>query len=87
MVWGSGPPESGSQPIVVGPGVDPEIWWVVSEDNPFPSSPTVGRGAGFGGWPGVGAGLHPVSLLVTSEAGSWRVRSRTAGPRLAGQTG
>ena len=36
-----GPPESGSWPIVVGPGVDPEIWWVVSEDNPFSSGPIV----------------------------------------------
>ena len=54
MVWGSGPPESGSQPIVVGPGVDPEIWWVVSEDNPFPSSPTVGRGQGLVGGRGLG---------------------------------
>jgi len=44
-------------------------------------------GAGFGGWPGVGAGLRPVSRLVTSEAGAWRVRSHTAGQRLAGQTG
>ena len=38
-----GPPESGSQPIVLGPGVDPEIWWVVSEDNPFSSGPIVCR--------------------------------------------
>ena len=38
-----GPPESGSWPIVVGPGVDPEIWWVVSEDNPFSSGPIVCR--------------------------------------------
>ena len=36
-----GLPESGSWPIVVGPGVDPEIWWVVSEDNPFSSGPIV----------------------------------------------
>ena len=38
-----GPPESGSRPIVVGPGVDPEIWWVMSEDNPFSSGPIVCR--------------------------------------------
>ena len=38
-----GPPESGSQPTVVGPGVDPEIWWVMSEDNPFSSGPIVCR--------------------------------------------
>ena len=36
-----GPPESGSRPIVVGPGVDPEIWWVVSEDHTFSSGPIV----------------------------------------------
>ena len=38
-----GPPESGSQPTVVGPRVDPEIWWVMSEDNPFSSGPIVCR--------------------------------------------
>ena len=38
-----GPPESGSRPIVVGPGVDPEIWCVVSEDNPLSSGPIVCR--------------------------------------------
>ena len=38
-----GLPESGSWPVVVGPGVDPEIWWVVSEDNLFSSDPTVCR--------------------------------------------
>ena len=43
MVWGARAPESGSQPIVLGPGVDPEIWWVVSEDNPFSSGPIVCR--------------------------------------------
>ena len=69
-----GPPESGPRPIVVGPGVDPEIWWVVCEDNLF-STPLFAGGAGFGGWPGVWAGLSPVSCLVTSEAGAWRVRS------------
>ena len=37
-----GPPESGSQPTV-GPGVDPKIWWGVSEDGPFSSGPTVCR--------------------------------------------
>ena len=36
-----GHPESGSQPIVVGPGVDPEMWWVLPEDNPFSSGPIV----------------------------------------------
>ena len=87
MVWGSGPPESGSQPIVVGPGVDPEIWWVLSEDNPFSSGPIVCRWGRVWWWPGVGAGLSPVSHLVTSEAGAWRVRSYTAGLRLMGQRG
>ena len=38
-----GPPESGSQPTVVGPGVDPEIWWVASEDKSLPSGPIVCR--------------------------------------------
>ena len=38
-----GPPESGPRPIVVGPGVDPEIWWVASEDNSLPSGPIVCR--------------------------------------------
>ena len=38
-----GLPESGSQPIIVGPGVDPEIWWVASEDNSLPSGPIVCR--------------------------------------------
>ena len=79
-----GLPESGSRPIIVGPGVDPEIWWVVCEDNLF-STPLFAGGAGFGGWPGVWAGLSPVSCLVTSEAGAWRVRSHTGGPRLMGQ--
>ena len=74
-----GLPESGSWPIVVGPGVDPEIWWVVSE--------VFAGGAGFGGWPGIWTGLSPVSRLVTSEAGAWRVRSHTVGPRLMGQRG
>ena len=37
------PLESGSRPIVVGPGVDPEIWCVVSEDNPLSSGPIVCR--------------------------------------------
>ena len=35
------PPESGSWSIAVGLGVDSEIWWVVSEDNPFSSGPIV----------------------------------------------
>ena len=82
-----GPSQSGSQPIAVGSRVDPEIWWIVSEDNPFSSGPLfVGR-AGFGGWPGVWAGLSPVSHLVTSEAGAWMVRSYMGGLRLAGQRG
>ena len=38
-----GPPLSGSQPIVVGPGVDPVIWWAVSKDSPFCSGPVVCR--------------------------------------------
>ena len=38
-----GLPESGSWPIVVGPGVDPEVWWVVSENNLFSSGPIVCR--------------------------------------------
>ena len=38
-----GLPESGSWPIVVGPGVDPEVWWVVSENNLFFSGPIVCR--------------------------------------------
>ena len=38
-----GLPESLSWPIIVGPGVDPEIWWVVSEDNLFSSGPIVYR--------------------------------------------
>ena len=38
-----GLPESGFWPIVVGPGVDPEIWWVLSEDNPFSSGSIVCR--------------------------------------------
>ena len=38
-----GLPEPGSWPIGVGPGVDPEIWWVVSEDNLFSSGPIVRR--------------------------------------------
>ena len=52
MVWGArAPPQSGSQPTVVGPRVDPEIWWVVSEDNPFSSGPIVCSWAGLvGGW-------------------------------------
>ena len=83
---GPPPTESGSWPIVVGPGVDPEIWWVVCEDNLF-STPLFAGGAGFGGWPGVWAGLRPVSRLVTSEAGAWRVRSHMSGPRLMGQRG
>ena len=37
------PPQSGSQPIVFGPRLDPEIWWVVSEDNPFFRGPIVCR--------------------------------------------
>ena len=36
-----GSPESGSRPIVVGPGLDPNIWWVGSEENPFSSGPIV----------------------------------------------
>ena len=36
-------PESGSWPSVVGPGVDPEVWWVVSENNLFFSGPIVCR--------------------------------------------
>ena len=46
MVWGARAPpptESGSWPIVVGPGVDPETWWVVSEGNPLSSGPIVCR--------------------------------------------
>ena len=43
MVWVPGPPESGSRPIVVGHEVDPELWWVVSEDTPFSSTPIVCR--------------------------------------------
>ena len=38
-----GPLESGSWPIIVGPGVDPEIWWVVPKDNPFSTGPIVCR--------------------------------------------
>ena len=38
-----GLPEPGSWPIVVVPGVDPEIWWVVSENNLFSSGPIVCR--------------------------------------------
>lgn len=49
-----GPPESGSQPTVVGPGVDPEIWWVMSEDNPFSSCPIVCRWGRVWWWPGLG---------------------------------
>ena len=38
-----GLPESLSWPIVVEPGMDPEIWWVVSENNLFSSGPIVYR--------------------------------------------
>ena len=38
-----GPLQSGSRLIVVGPGVDPQIWWEMSEDNPFSSGPIVCR--------------------------------------------
>ena len=38
-----GLPESGSWPTLVGPGVGPRIWWVVSEDSPSSSSPIVCR--------------------------------------------
>ena len=37
------PPESGFWPIVIGPGVDSETWWVVSESNLFSSGPIVCR--------------------------------------------
>jgi len=57
----------------------------VSEDNPFSSVPMFAGGAGFGGWPGVWAEFGPVSHLVTSKAGAWKVRSHTGGSRLAGQ--
>ena len=39
-------------------------------------------GAGFGGWLGIWARLSPVSRLVISKVGAWRVRSHTGGPRL-----
>ena len=73
MVWGARAPLS----LVPGPlgFSDHKIWWVVSEDNPFSSGPIVCSWAGFGGRPGVWAGLSPVSRLVTSEAGTWRVVS------------
>ena len=38
-----GLPESGSWPTVVGPGVDPDVWGVVSENNLFFSGPIVCR--------------------------------------------
>ena len=50
-------------------------------------APLFAGGAGFGGWPGIWAGPSPVSRLVTSEAGPWRVRSHKGGPRLMGQRG
>ena len=77
MVWGKRAPLS----LVPGPlgFSDHKIWWVVSE--------VFAGGAGVGGWPGIWTGLSPVSRLVTSEAGAWRVRSHTVGPRLMGQRG
>ena len=42
-------------------------------------APLFAGGAGFDGWPGGWAGLGPVSCLVTSEAGAWRVTSHTGG--------
>ena len=84
-LWCQAPPESGSQPIAVGPEVDPEIWWVVPEDNPFSIGP-LQVGQGMVGGRGLGQDLAPCPL-VTSEAGPWRVRSHKGGPRLMGQRG
>ena len=39
-------------------------------------------GAGFGGWLGIWETLSPVSCLVISKVGAWRVRSHMGGPRL-----
>jgi len=79
------PPESGSQPIAVGPEVDPEIWWVVPEDNPFSIGP-LQVGQGMVGGRGFGQDLAPCPL-VTSEAEVWRVRSHMGELRLADQRG
>ena len=80
-----GPLESGSQPIAVGPEVDPEIWWVVPEDNPFSIGP-LQVGQGMVGGRGFGQDLAPCPL-VTSEAEVWRVRSHMGELRLADQRG
>ena len=52
--------------MAVGPEVDPEIWWVVPEDNPFSIGP-LQVGQGMVGGRGFGQDLAPCPL-VTSEA-------------------
>ena len=58
-----GPLESGSQPIAVGPEVDPEIWWVVPKDNPFSTGPIVCR------W---GRGWWVKEMATHSSVLAWR---------------
>ena len=74
-------------PLLLGLGWTPRFGGYCLRTVHFPVAPLFAGGAAFGGWPGVGAGLSPVSHLVTSEAGAWRVRSYTAGLRLMGQRG
>ena len=74
-------------PLLLGLGWTPRFGGYCLRTIRFPVAPLFAGGAGFGGWPGVGAGLSPVSHLVTSEAGAWRVRSHKGRPRLMGQRG
>lgn len=44
-------------------------------------------GAGFGGWLGILARPSPVSGLVISKVGAWRVRSHMGGAEVDGPKG
>ena len=88
MVWGARHPLSlVPSPLFLGPGWTLRFGGSCLRIIHFLEAPLFADGAGFGGWLGVWARLSPVSHLVTSETGAWRVRSHTGGLRLIGQRG